>query len=164
MAASGLVFQRNHPRIIRDNACWKTAFFRKTGQYRRAVEAAAPGGRAFRNSGTGMGPGIAKTGLMDISLACSIGESYGFADSGVASELVRAEIRSRNAVRMRGARLDACCVRAWAHPGFSPALWNDRLLDTSEMRGIIRDGRRIEGPTTRAPHALVSVGAHPTDG
>jgi hypothetical protein len=53
-----------------------------------------------------MYPEIAKTGLMDLSLACSIGESYGFAGAGVASQVVQAKIQSQNAVRMHSAQLD----------------------------------------------------------
>ena len=52
-----------------------------------------------------MSPEIAKTGLTDIPLACSIGESYGLAGSGVASEVIQATIQSQNAVRMHSAQL-----------------------------------------------------------
>ena len=54
-----------------------------------------------------MYPEIAKTALMDLSLACSIGKSYGFAGAGVASKVIRAEIESQNAVRMHSVRPDA---------------------------------------------------------
>jgi hypothetical protein len=65
------------------------------------------GGKRVIDSGTQMCPEMAKDGLMDISLACSIEESYGFAGFGVAWEVIRAKIQSRNAVRMHSARLDA---------------------------------------------------------
>ncbi len=40
-----------------------------------------------------MPPEIAKTGLIDISLACSIGKSYGFYGFRVVAEVFQAKIR-----------------------------------------------------------------------
>jgi hypothetical protein len=52
-------------------------------------------------------PENAKTGLIDISLECSIGKFYHFTSFGGAGEVFRAKIRSRHAVWMHSAEVDA---------------------------------------------------------
>ena len=45
------------------------------------------------NCGEAVCPETAKTGLIDISLACSIGKLYDFVVYGIAQEVIRAKIR-----------------------------------------------------------------------
>jgi len=54
-----------------------------------------------------LSPGIAKTGLIHLSLAYSIGKSYGLAAFGVVPEVFSGRIGTGNAVRTHSTQLDA---------------------------------------------------------
>ena len=52
-------------------------------------------------------PNTAKTSLLDVSLAYSIGKSYGFGGFTSAAEVFQAKIRSQHSVYMHSAEVDA---------------------------------------------------------
>lgn len=52
-------------------------------------------------------PEIAKTSLIDLSLACSIGKSYGFEGFDVVREVFSSRTRPENAVPVHSAQFDA---------------------------------------------------------
>jgi len=52
-------------------------------------------------------PKIAKTSLINISLECSIGKSYGFTGFGVVPKVFQGIIQPQNEVRIYGVQLDA---------------------------------------------------------